>query len=116
MKNGIMVRLANWLNEHAVCVGDSLKANVLHLWCVLISFVVITLFALLGWTGKAMEYLLMVLLLGGSVLPPIVEGIRAAITRTKWTPWYWFPIVIGNAFGCLLSILLGLFVGYGSLL
>lgn len=94
-----------WLNEHAICLGDSIKANVLHLWCILISFVLITFFAVMGWTGDAMYYLLMLLLLGGTVLPPIIEAIRALIKHDKWTPWWWFPVVIGNAIGCGLSML-----------
>lgn len=94
-----MKKLAMWLNEHAIVLGDSLKANVLHLWCILISAVLVTVFAILGWTGDAMYYLLMVLLLGGTVLPPILEAIRALVKKDKWTPWYWFPIVIGNAIG-----------------
>lgn len=100
-----MKKLAIWLNEHAACLGDSLKANVLHLWCILISFVVITVFAVCGWTGKPMEYLLMVLLLGGTVIPPVFEAVRALLKGEKWTPWYWFPIAIGNAIGTALSML-----------
>ena len=57
-----MKKLAQWLNKHAICLGDSLKANVLHLWCILILAVLVTLFAALGWRGDAMYYLLMVLL------------------------------------------------------
>ena len=101
-----MKKLAIWLNEHAICLGDSIKANVLHLWCVLISFVLVTIFAVFGWKGNAMYYLLMVLLLGGSVLPPIFEIVRALVKHDKWTPWYWFPIAIGNAIGTLLSMLI----------
>ena len=66
-----MKKLAIWLNEHAIVLGDSIKANVVHLWCILISFVIVTVFAILGWRGDAMYYLLMVLLLGGAVVPPI---------------------------------------------
>ena len=34
-----MKKLAIWLNEHGVVLGDSIKANVLHLWCILISLI-----------------------------------------------------------------------------
>jgi hypothetical protein len=107
-----MKKLAMWLNEHAICLGDSIKANVVHLWCILISFVLITVFAACKCNGKILEYLLMFLLLGGTVIPPIVEAIRALIKRESWTPWYWFPIAIGNAIGCLISIIIGLIFSY----
>lgn len=103
--NKPMVALANWLNEHAIVLGDSLKANVLHLWCILLSFIIVTVFAILGWRGDSMYYLLMVLLLGGCVVPPIFEVFRALVKHDKWTPWYWFPIAIGNGLGTVLSML-----------
>lgn len=100
-----MKKLAIWLNEHAICLGESIKANVLHLWCILISFVIVTLFAVFGLRGEAMYYLLMVLLLGSAMLPPIIEVARALVNHEKWAPWYWFPIVIGNAIGVGLSMI-----------
>lgn len=99
----MMKKLAMWLNNHAIVLGDSLKANVLHLWCILISAVLVTAFTLLGWRGDAMYYLFMVLFLGGSVIPPVVEAVRALIKHDKWTPWYWFPIVIGNVIGVIIA-------------
>jgi len=110
-----MKKIAIWLNEHAVCVGDSLKANVVHLWCIVISFALMTLFGVMGWNGKAFEWLCVVLFLGSSVLPPVIEGVRALITHTRWEPWYWFPAVIGCVFGGLLAILVGLVFGWCSL-
>lgn len=107
-----MKKIAMWLNEHAICLGDSIEANVLHLWCILVSAVVVTFFAAMGWRGKAMEILLAVLLLGGSILPPIIEAIRALMTKTKWEPWYWFPIVIGNSLGTLLSMAVCYILGW----
>lgn len=104
-----------WLNEHAICLGDSLKANVVHLWCILISAVLVTLFAALGWRGNAMYYLLMVLLLGGMVLPPIVEAIRALIKHDTWAPWYWFPVVIGNTIGVGIAMLISWIFGWFGL-
>lgn len=110
-----MKKLAQWLNEHAICLGDSLKANVVHLWCILISAVLITMFAILGWKGDAMYYLLMVLLLGGAIVPPIFEAFRALVKKDKWTPWYWFPVAIGNAVGCGLSMIVCWIFGLGGL-
>lgn len=110
-----MKKLAIWLNEHAVCLGESIKANVLHLWCILISAIIVTFFAAMGWRGKAMEILLAVLLLGGTVIPPLFEAVRALIKREKWTPWYWFPIVIGNAIGVGIAILISLIFGWATL-
>ena len=98
-----MKKLAIWLNEHGVVLGDSIKANVLHLWCILISAIIVTFFAAMGWRGRAMEILLAVLLLGGTVIPPMFEAVRALIKREKWTPWYWFPIVIGNVIGVIIA-------------
>ena len=110
-----MKKIAIWLNEHAVCLGDSIKANVLHLWCILVSAVVVTFFAAMGWRGKAMEILLAVLLLGGTVLPPVIEAIHALVKREKWAPWYWFPIAIGNAIGTLIALVISLIFGWAVL-
>jgi len=110
-----MKKLAIWLNEHAICIGDSLKANVVHLWCIVITFALMTLFGALGWKGKAFEYLCMALFLGGSVLPPIVAGIVALVKKQPWTPWYWFPVVLGCVFGGLLAIVVGLIFGWCSI-
>lgn len=111
----MMKKIAIWLNEHAVVLGDSLKANVVHLWCIFISFVLTSVFAACGLKGKSMEILLAVLLLGGTVLPPIIEAIRAAIKKEPWTPWYWFPVVIGNAIGVGIALLVSLICGWVSL-
>lgn len=110
-----MKKIAQWLNEHAICLGDSIKANVVHLWCIIISFALTIVFAAYGLKGEAMEILLAVLLLGGAVLPPIVEAVRALIKHDKWTPWYWFPIAIGNAIGVGIALLVGLVFGWVSL-
>lgn len=114
-----MKKLAMWLNEHAICLGDSLKANVVHLWCILVSFGLITLCAILtkcfDWKFDVMYYLLMVLLLGGAVVPPIFEAFRALVKKDKWTPWYWFPVAIGNAVGCGLSMIVCWIFGLGGL-
>ncbi len=109
-----MKKIALWLNEHAVCLGDSIKANVLHLWCIFISAIVVTFFAAMGWRGMAMEILLAVLLLGGTVLPPVIEAVRALV-KHEWAPWYWFPIVIGNAIGTLIAMLISLIFGWAVL-
>lgn len=110
-----MKRLAIWLNEHAICLGDSIKANVVHLWFILISAVLVAVFAALGWRGSAMYYLLMVLLLGGMVLPPIVEAVRASVKHDTWTPWYWFPILFGNAIGVGIAMLISWIFGWYGL-
>lgn len=110
-----MKKIAIWLNEHAVCLGDSLKANVVHLWSIVAAFVLMTIFGVMGWRGKEFEVLCAVLFLGGSVLPPIVAGIVALVKKQKWEPWYWFPIVIGFVIGGILAILCGLMFGYVSL-
>lgn len=110
-----MKKLAIWLNEHAVCLGDTIKANVVHLWCILISAILVTVFAALGWKGDAMYYLLMVLLLGGCVVPPVVEAVRALVKHDKWTPWYWFPIAIGNGVGTGIALLISIIFGWATL-
>lgn len=108
----IMTPLAEWLKEHAIVLGNSIKANVVHLWCILISAVIVSVFAGLGWRGDAMYYLLMVLLLGGTVLPPLIEGVRAIVKNDKWTPWWWFPLLIGNAIGTGIAMLISWIFGW----
>ena len=110
-----MKKLAIWLSEHAVVLGSGGKDSVLHLWCIVISFVLMTLFGILGWNGKAFEVLCAVLFLGGSVVPPIAAGIIALVKHDKWNPWYWFPIVIGFVIGGILAIVVGLIGGWCSL-
>lgn len=101
-----MKKIAKWLLEHAVVLGSGEKDSVVHLWSIVISFLLTFIFVLLGWTKQPIYYLLMVLLLGGTVIPPIVAGIVAIITKTKWNPWYWFPIVIGNVIGTLITMII----------
>ena len=110
-----MKKLAIWLSEHAVVLGSGGKDSVLHLWFIVISFVLMTLFGILGWNGKSFEVLCAVLFLGGSVVPPIVAGIIALVKHDKWNPWYWFPIVIGFVIGGILAIVVGLIGGWCSL-
>lgn len=110
IKEEIMKKIAKWLSEHAVVLGSGGKDSVLHLWCIVIAFVLMTFFGIMGWNGKAFEWLCGVLFLGGSVLPPIVAGVVALVKGEKWEPWYWFPIVIGFVIGGLLAIAVG-FVG-----
>lgn len=109
-----MKKLAKWLSEHTIIMGDGGRETVVHLWCILISFVLLTLFCGLGWRGKEIEWLCAVLYLGGSVLPPVIAGIVAAIKKQPWNPWYWFPVVIGNVIGGFLSILFCWAVGWVS--
>lgn len=101
-----MKKIAKWLSEHAVVLGNGEKDSVVHLWSILISFLLTFIFVLLGWTKQPMYYLLMVLLLGGTVIPPIVAGIIAIIKKSAWNPWYWFPVVIGNAIGTLITMVI----------
>ena len=110
-----MKKIAIWLHEHAVCVGDSLKANVVHLWSIVVAFALMTLFGVMDWNGKAFEVLCMALFLGGSVLPPIAAGITALVKKQKWEPWYWFPIVIGFVVGGIVAIVVGLLGGWCKL-
>ena len=110
-----MKKLAIWLSEHAVVLGSGGKDSVLHLWCIVISFVLMTLFGILGWNGKAFEVLCAVLYICWSVVPPIVAGIIALVKHDKWNPWYWFPIVIGFVIGGILAIVVGIIGGWCSL-
>lgn len=110
----MMKRLARWLSEHAVVMGDGGRESVLHLWCILVSFLALTFFCAFGLKGKELEYLCMVLYLGASVLPPIIAGIIAAVKKQPWNPWYWFPIVIGNVIGGFVSMIFCWAVGWVS--
>jgi len=108
-------KFVKWLEEHAVVLGSGGKDSVLHIWCIIISFVLLTFFGIMGWKGKAFEWLCAALFLGGSVIPPIVAGIKALVKHESWNPWYWFPIVIGFVIGGLLAIVVGLIGGWCSL-
>jgi hypothetical protein len=37
------------------------------------------------------------------------------VKKQPWTPWYWFPVVLGCVFGGLLAIVVGLIFGWCSL-
>ena len=101
-----MKKLAMWLQEHAIVFGDGGRESVLHLWCVLISFVLMMIFALCGWTKEPMYWLCVCLYLIPSFLPPIIAFIIKLLTKKPWNPWYWFPIVIGNAIGTLITMVI----------
>lgn len=107
-----MEKIAKWLNEHFRCIGDSIKANVVHLWCIVISFALMTMFGAMGWNGKGFEILCMVLYLVASVVPPLAAGVVALFKHEKWNPWYWFPVIAGNVIGGLLAIAVGLVFGW----
>lgn len=110
-----MRKLARWLSEHAVVLGGGGKDSVWHLWCIVISFALMTLFGAMGWNGKAFEWLCAVLFLGGSVAPPLVAGVVALVKKSAWDPWYWFPTVIGFVIGGILAIVIGLVGGWCKL-
>lgn len=112
--NERMKKVASWLGEHAVVLGGGGKDSVVHLWCILISFVLLTVFCICGINGKALEWLCAVLFLGGSIVPPIVAGIIALVKKAAWNPWYWFPIAIGNAIGGMLSMLICWIFGFAK--
>lgn len=110
-----MKKLAKWLSEHAFVLGDGGRESVLHLWCIVIAFVLMTFFGIMGWNGQAFVWLCGVLYLGGTVLPPIIAAIVALVKKDKWTPWFWFPCVIGFVIGGVLAIGLGLICGWCTL-
>ncbi|KWW24962.1 MAG: hypothetical protein F082_1300 [bacterium F082] len=110
-----MKKLAIWLNEHAVCLGESVKANVLHLWCILVSAIIVTFFAAMGWKGDAMYYLLMVLLLGGTVVPPCSRP-SARLSGTKsGRPGIGFRSSSATPSGTGIALLVSLIFGWAEL-
>ena len=96
-------KLNDWLNEHAPIWPWEGKDGVVHLWAMfltpIIMFVMFFIF-------PEITIPFQILFGSVSVLPPIIAGIKALITKTKWNPWYWFPIltgsVIGGLFGCFI--------------
>lgn len=110
-----MKKLAEWLQEHAVVPGESIKAIVAFIISLIVAAVTITLFAAFGWRGRELEYLLGVLVLGACVGLPLFEALRALVTKTSWKPWYWFPSVVGVVIGGLLSMLLSWIFGWYGL-
>lgn len=108
----LLERLALWLEEHAIAVGDSTKAIVVSIIAFVASLVSICVFAAKGWMGVGMETLLGIYFLGGMFIPPVFEALRALITKTAWKPWYWFPIIIGYVFGCFGAMLISAIFGW----
>lgn len=106
-----MKKLAIWLKKHGFCIGDSVEANVVLLWSILVSFSFITVFCLLGWTGTVFAWVCGALFLGATIVPPIVAAIISVVKKQAWNPWYWFPIVIGFVIGGFLAILVCLICG-----
>lgn len=108
----LLEKLAAWLEEHAIAVGDSTKAIIVSIIAFVVSAVSTCIFAAKGWLGVGLETLFAIFFLGGAILPPAIEGLRAWITKTEWKPWYWFPTVIGCVFGCLLAALIAAIFGW----
>ena len=110
-----MKNLAKWLSEHAWVLGGGGKDSVLHLWCILFTVVIMSVFGAFGWVGKEFEVLMAVMCLGGTFIPPVAAGVIALVKRQKWNPWYWFPIVIGIAVGGFTAVVIGLLSGWCQL-
>ena len=108
-----MKKFARWLvGAHFPVMGDGGKDTVWYLWCILIALLSMTLFGVMGWNGKEIEVLCMVLYLGASILPPIIAGVIALAKGEKWNPWYWFPTIIGFVVGGIIAIVVGLVGGW----
>ncbi len=110
-----MNKLAKWLSEHAWVLGDGGKDTTLHLWAILATAILMSVFVAMGWIGTEFEVLMAVLCLGATIVPPIVAVTIAAVRREKWNPWYWFPIGVGVAIGGIIAIVIGLVFGWCSL-
>ncbi len=98
-----MKKLAKWLSEHAWVLGDGGKDTTLHLWAILATAILMSVFGAMGWIGIEFEILMAVLCFGATIVPPIVAVTIAAVRREKWNPWYWFPLVIGVVIGGLIG-------------
>jgi hypothetical protein len=103
-------KLNNWLSEHAFVWPWEGNAGVAHLWAM---FVTIILTFVWHYAGFNWQYLWQGLAGIVTFGLPIIAGIKALVTKTKWNPWYWFPCAIGFVFGGLIMFIVALvFWGY----
>lgn len=84
----------------------------LHLWCIVFTVVIMSVFGAFGWVGNKFVWLMSVMCLGGTFIPPVAAGAIALAKREKWNPWYWFSIVIGIAVGVIMAVIIGLLSGW----
>lgn len=100
----MMKRLNRWLNEHAfVWPWEDEREGVVHLWALFLT-PILMFAAYFIFADITIPFQIMLGL--PAILPPIIAGIKALVTKTKWNPWYWFPIVIGTVIGGIFACLL----------
>lgn len=97
-----MKKLNAWLTEHAFVWPWEGREGVAHLWAMLIAFLALLGTGIFGWDAVLV---CAIIYLVPTIGCPILAGIIALIKKQKWTPWFWFPIVIGSVIGGLLAML-----------
>lgn len=100
----IFKNLNAWLNEHYFLWEEEEKEGIVRLWALLITIV---LFVTLGLWFKE-ESALVIQIWAGLVTfaSPLIAALKALFTRSKWNPWYWFPIIKGGIIGGLIAMLI----------
>lgn len=104
-----MKKFNRWLMEHGLFwEEDDEKAGLVRLYALVITFI---LFTVLGIVFPQHSVLLIQIWAGlVTFASPVIAGIKALITKTKWNPWYWFPIVKGSVVGGLAAMLIVMIV------
>ena len=100
-----MKKINRWLMEHDfLWEEDDEKAGLVRLYALIITFV---LFVIAGIIFPKHSALLIQIWAGiVTFAAPVVAGIKSLVTKTKWNPWYWFPIVKGSVVGGLIAMLI----------
>lgn len=100
-----MKKINKWLMEHGFFwEEDDEKVGLVRLYALMITFI---LFTVLGIVFPQRSALLIQIWAGLiTFAAPIIAGIKAIITKTKWNPWYWFPSVKGGVIGGLAAMLI----------
>lgn len=100
-----MRKINKWLMEHGFFwEEDAEKAGLVRLYALIITFV---LFVVTGIVFPKHSALIIQIWAGlVTFASPVIAGIKTLVTKTKWNPQYWFPIVKGSVVGGLIAMLI----------
>jgi len=107
-----MKKLAKWLSEHFVLWPWDEKQGPLFLWFMFVIIGLTVVWHFLKWDWAIYWQSLAGIVTFGL---PLLAAVIALIKKQKWNPWFWFPGAIGMVIGGLISIIIGLICGWGTL-